>query len=183
MKHQDFQSNRLNMQLVEARLAPMIWSLLSDPSLYTFVPQDPPTLENLEKRYLFWENRLSPDKTEYWLNWVIFEKDSNSPIGTLQAGVHIESQVATIAYKVGTSYQRKGYGTESVIAMIEHLRTDYGVTQIKAWIDTRNVPSISLVEKIGMKQIQYIEKADHFKGSDSHEYVYQMDIADTRHSS
>ena len=176
MKHQGFQSVRLNMKLVEKKLAPVVLSLLSNPALYTFLPQEPPSLEVLEKDICFGKIVLSPDQTEYWLNQVVFDKTTNSAIGTLQAGVHIESQVATIAYKVGTDYQRKGYATESVTAMILHLQNNYNVTQIKSLVDTRNVPSISLVEKLGMKQIQYIEKTDHFKGSDSDEYVYQMDL-------
>ena len=119
---------------------------------------------------------MSPEETEYWLNWVMFEKETQEIIGTLQAGIHIESQVATIAYLIGTAFQRKGYGTEGVTSMIEHLKSNYEVSHIKAWIDTRNIPSIRLVEKVGMKRVELIEKADHFKGSDSDEYVYALDI-------
>jgi RimJ/RimL family protein N-acetyltransferase len=140
------------------------------------MPDDPPSLEKLEDRYAFWEQRISPDKTEYWLNWVVFTKEDTIPIGTLQAGVHIESKVASIAYKVGSSFQRRGYATEGVIAMIEHLKSNYDVVQIKAWIDTRNQPSIKLVERIGMTQVEFIAKADHFKGSHSDEYVYLLDL-------
>ena len=176
MLHQNFQSSRLDMKLVQKTLAPVVWSVLNDTTLYTYIPDEPPTLDKLEENYAFWEQRISPDKTEYWLNWVIFTKDEQKSIGTLQAGVHIESKVATIAYKVGTSFQRKGYATEAVTAMIEHLKLHYKVSQIKAWIDTRNQPSIKLAERIGMSQIEIIEKADHFKGSDSDEYVYQLNI-------
>ena len=164
------------MKLVKKELAVKVWPLLQDFSLYTYLPQDPPTLESLEKQYVFWEPCLSPDKTEFWLNLVVFEKNTQEVVGTLQAGVHRESKVATIAYMIGTAFQKKGYGTEAVVTMIEHLKKHYQVSQIKAWIDTRNLPSIRLVEKIGMKQVQFIENADHFKGSDSDEYVYQLDV-------
>ena len=176
MQHQDFSSSRLEIKLVQKTLARLVWPVLKDTSLYTYIPEDPPSLEKLEDRYAFWEQRISPDKLEYWLNWVIFTKKDQRAIGDLQATVHIESKVASIAYKVGSSFQRKGYATEGVTTMIEHLKSNYGVVQIKAWIDTRNQPSIQLVERIGMTQVEFIEKADHFKGSDSDEYVYQMDL-------
>jgi RimJ/RimL family protein N-acetyltransferase len=176
MHHQDFSSSRLDIKLVQKTLAHLVWPVLHDTSLYTYIPEDSLSLEKLENRYAFWEQRISPDKTEYWLNWVVFTKEDQRAIGELQAGVHIESKVASIAYKVGSSFQGKGYATEGVIAMIEHLKRNYGVIQIKAWIDTRNQPSIKLVERIGMTQVEFIEKADHFKGSDSDEYVYQLDL-------
>ena len=75
----------------------------------------------ITEQICFWEQRISPDKTEYWLNWVVFTKEDQKAIGELQAGVHIESRVASIAYKAG-SFQGKGYATEGVTAMIEHLK-------------------------------------------------------------
>ena len=176
MQHQNFSSSRLEMKLVQKILAPLVWPVLNDISLYAYIPDDPPTLEKLEERYAFWEQRISPDKTEYWLNWIVFTKEDQMAIGTLQAGVHMESKVASIAYKVGSSFQRNGYATEGVTTMIEHLKRNYGVIQIKAWIDTRNRPSIKLVERIGMTRVEFIAKADCFKGSDSDEYVYQLEF-------
>ena len=162
--------------MVQKALAIRVFPLLSDDSLYTYLPTEPPQIDKLEGQYLFWEQCMSPDKTEYWLNWVVFEKKTQEIVGTLQAGIHIESQVATIAYLIGRAFQGKGYGTEGVTSMIEHLKSNYEVSHIKAWIDTRNVPSLRLVEKVGMKRVEFIEKADHFKGSDSDEYVYALDI-------
>ena len=137
-----FSSSRLEDKIGTKNSCPFgLASVLNDTSLYTYIPEDPPSLEKLENRYAFWEQRISPDKTEYWLNWVVFTKEDQKAIGELQAGVHIESKVASIAYKVGSSFQGKGYATEGVTAMIEHLKSNYGVVQIKAWIDTRNQPS------------------------------------------
>ncbi|MBP9708765.1 MAG: GNAT family N-acetyltransferase [Oligoflexales bacterium] len=45
---------------------------------------------------------------------------------------------------------------------------------VKAWIDTRNLASINLVKKLGMTQVEFIAKADHFKGTDSDEFVFRI---------
>ena len=54
---------------------------------------------------------------------LFLQKEDQRAIEELQAGVHIESKVASIAYKVGRSFQGKGYATEGVTAMIEHLKS------------------------------------------------------------
>ena len=175
MTHTDFQSVRLSMELLMETHAPLIHSLLQDESIYTYMPDDPPELNQLKKKYSFWENRVSPDQTEFWLNWIITKKATQEIIGTVQATVHRENHGASVAYTIGVQFQGQGYGTEAVRSMIHHLKENYQVCRVKAWIDTRNSASIRLVEKVGMKQVEYIEKADHFKGSDSDEYVYQLD--------
>ena len=112
------------------------------------------------------------------MNWVVFLQDVSSQrtfVGTLQAGVHRSTSVATIAYTILPPFQGQGLGTEATLAMVEQLQNHYGVQTIKAWIDTRNASSIRLVEKLGMQQVDFIKKADHFKGQDSDEFVYQME--------
>ena len=176
MPFKDFNSKRLQMKRVQKQLASITWPVLNDPQLYHYLPEDPPTLLELEKRFSFWEPGISPDQSEYWLNWVLKDLESHLIVGTIQAGIHRESKIATIAYMLGSKFQRKGYAFEAISALIEFLKKDYQVSQIKAWIDTRNVPSIQLIEKLKFSRIELIEKADHFKGADSDEYVYLLDL-------
>jgi len=43
-----------------------------------------------------------------------------------------------------------------------------------AEIDPRNVSSIALVESLGFRRIAFQKNADHFKGSSSDEYRYEL---------
>ena len=176
MPFKDFQSVRLQMKPVKKSFAKQVWPILNDSRLYTYLPEDPPTLDTLERRFAFWEPGMSPDQSEYWLNWMIQAKDTQQVFGTIQAGIHRESKVATIAYILGSDFQKKGYATEAVSSLIDFLKKEYQVNQVKAWIDTRNIPSIRLVERLGLTRIELIEKADHFKGTDSDEFVYRLQI-------
>ena len=178
MTHINFSSPRLQIDLIKREHAQNAVAVLQHKELYRYIPQNPPTLEDLENRYSFWENRSSPDGTEYWLNWVILIPSSQQIVGTLQAGIHKERKEASIAYMIGIAFQGKGYGTEAVQALIQHCRIHYGVRVFKAWIDTRNTASIRLVQTLGMEQIEYIEKADHFDGQDSDEFVFQRTYTD-----
>ena len=173
--HRTFSSQRLSMVLITKEHASLLLPLLQHPDLYTFLPQDPPSLDKLEQQYAFWEQRKSPDNSEYWLNWVIFLTDSQRAIGTLQAGIELATSQASIAYLIGTAFQRQGFATEATSALIDHLHQQYQVSSIKAWIDTRNTASIRLVKKLGMRQVEFIAQADHFKGQVSDEFVFQLD--------
>ena len=166
-----FSSDRLTMTLVKKEHAKHSYLFLKDPLLYTYLPKDPPQLEALEKQYEFWESRESPDGSEYWLNWVVFHE--GTCMGTLQAGVHRQRKEADFAYMISTEFQGKGFGTEAVNALLNHLFTHYDVRTVKAWIDTRNRSSIRLVEKLGLDQVDFIKEADFFKGEQSDEFVYQ----------
>ena len=176
MDHVGFDSEHLSMELIHRGHAVQAIDVLSDKLLYTYIPRNPPILEDLERQYRFWERRDSPDETEYWLNWVIFLRTTRECVGTVQIGIDKQKREGSIAYMIGRNFQGRGYGTESVRAMLEHCQSHYGVQCFKAWIDTRNGASIRLVQKLGMKQVEFIEKADHFDGEDSDEYVFQLDV-------
>lgn len=56
--------------------------------------------------------------------------------------------------------------------MVDHLFESLRVRAVRANIDTRNLPSIRLVERLGSIQERLILQADHFKGTVRDELVY-----------
>lgn len=148
-------------------------ALLKDHELYDYVPQDPPELEKLKKTYEFWSKRLSPEGDELWLNWVARQKSTGEAIGHFQAGVK-EGPDSNLGYTVGRKFQRQGFAREALLGILSFLNTEIGIQSVKAWIDTRNIASIALVEKLGMVRIDFIKNADNFKGKNSDEFIYQI---------
>jgi len=147
---------------------------LQDERLYRFIPQDPPaSLRALEDRYDFLSARRSPDRREAWLNWAMRERSSGDYAGTLEATVH-DNRAATVAYTVFVPHQRRGFAAEACGRLLDHLFEDYRVGVVAAEIDTRNVASIALVESLGFERVGFHKDADHFKGSTSDEYRYEI---------
>jgi RimJ/RimL family protein N-acetyltransferase len=154
--------------------APLLYDRLQDERLYRFIPQDPPdTLEALEDRYQFLSGRRSPDGREAWLNWAVRERGSGEYAGTLEATVYDEG-TAIIAYMVFVPYQRRGIASEACGRLLEHLFEGYRASMVAAEIDTRNAASIALVESLGFERVGFQKDADHFKGSTSDEYRYEI---------
>lgn len=171
-----FESERLTFVPIMEAHAHWTQPILADEKLYTWMPATPPELTSLKTRYSFWESRRSPDGKELWWNWVIGLKSVDDEpqvlcLGTLQVGIDRASQVATLAYIIGSGFQRNGYATEAVLSLLDLLRNK-GVHQVMAWVDTRNVASIRLLDKVGLTPIDRIENADFFKGSQSDEWIY-----------
>jgi RimJ/RimL family protein N-acetyltransferase len=165
---------RLFLEPILPAHAPMLYENLQNEQLYRFIPQDPPApLQALTDRYDFLSSRRSPDGREAWLNWALRERSSGDYAGTLETTVY-DNASAIIAYTVFVPYQRRGYAAEACGRLLEHLFDDYRVGVVAAEIDTRNAASIALVESMGLERVGFQKDADHFKGSTSDEYRYEI---------
>ncbi len=161
---------RLRLEPLLAAHAAVLFGPLSDPSLYKFIPTDPPvSLEALTLRYRRLESRRSADGRELWLNWAAFTGEA--PACLIEASV-LPSRIVQVAYFTFVSHQRQGFAAEALSAVIEHLRDALGLTSARALLDTRNEASWRLLERLGFQNIRTILNADTFKGSSSDEFEY-----------
>ncbi len=172
------ETERLVLEPILPTHASGLFESSQDEGLYQFIPQDPPaTLRALEDRYGFLSGRRSPDGREAWLNWAVRERSSGDYAGTLEATVY-GNGTAIIAYMVFVPHQRRGFAAEACGRLLQHLFEDYRLSMVAAEIDTRNVASIALVEALGFERVGFQKDADHFKGSSSDEYRYEIEERD-----
>jgi RimJ/RimL family protein N-acetyltransferase len=149
-----------------------MFELLSDPGLYQFLPTDPPpTLDALVTRYERLATRSSPASDELWLNWIARAKSDGMCVGRVEVTIRGDAS-AYFAYEIGAGFQRRGFATEACRRVIQALFADYGLTRIVAEVDTRNVASIALLERLGFQRGSMRPHADFFKGAPSDEYTY-----------
>lgn len=168
-----FETERLRLEPLRESHAAELFELLSDPRMYTFVPQDPPeSLAWLAARYKRLETRRSTDGSEEWLNWVVRSKADGACIGTVQVTLCRDGR-AQMAYEIGVPTWRRGFATEACARVIEALFKQ-GATEVWAELDTRNEASIRLLQRLGFQRGAFKPKADHFKGTDSDEWTYSL---------
>ncbi|HEY0604719.1 MAG TPA: GNAT family protein [Herpetosiphonaceae bacterium] len=169
---QALETDRLRLEPLQPDHAPRLFSLLQDTQIYRYIPQEPPAaLSLLTQRYEQLARRLSPAGDQAWLNWAIQIASTSEYIGQVEATV-FEDQTAYLAYLIGSTFWGHGYATEACTRIIRLLFDDYGVTCVKAEVDTRNTASIRLLERLGFTRIGYQANADFFKGGSSDEYTY-----------
>jgi ribosomal-protein-alanine N-acetyltransferase len=82
------ETNRLLLEPLSGEHAVHMFAALSDPRIYTFIPQDAPrSLLELQNRYRQLEGRQSPAGDELWLNWAIQIRDCGRYIGLVEATI------------------------------------------------------------------------------------------------
>jgi RimJ/RimL family protein N-acetyltransferase len=171
-------SPRLILEAVSAAHAADMYEGLRDPALYEFIPEDPPVdLAALTRRYEVLARGHSADGTQLWMNWFLRPRDGGSCIGYVQATVKPSARHGFVAYLLLGRARGQGYAREALSTAITYLFARDPVDRLDhldALIDTRNARSIRLVESLGFQRVELIEKADHFKGSDSDEYRYRL---------
>ncbi|MFC9929085.1 GNAT family N-acetyltransferase [Streptomyces sp. NPDC127190] len=116
-------TERLTLLPLRVEHAEEMAAVLSDPGLHAFIGGAPHTAQALRARY----ERLvagSPDPAISWCNWAIRLRDAACLTGTVQATVSADDRGATaeIAWVVGTSWQRRGIGTEAARGLVAWLR-------------------------------------------------------------
>jgi RimJ/RimL family protein N-acetyltransferase len=164
---------RLLLEPLVVGHAQALYEPLQAPELYRFIPRDPPpSPDSLAARYAILATRYSPDRQELWLNWAVRQRDTGGYVGTVEATVY-PNRTAELAYQVFPPFWRHGFAAEACTCVLAHLVADYQVSHVAAAIDTRNVASIRLVERLGFTRVALTLQADYFKGATSDEYRYE----------
>lgn len=170
------ETERLSLEPLHSKHAIALFSFLQEESIYQYIPQNPPASPKvLEQRYQKLATRLSSGKSEAWLNWAVYHKQLQIYIGQLEATV-LPNRSSQIAYLFSPLFWRQGYAHEACQHLIFDLCQNYNLIEITAEVDTRNLASIRLLQKLGFVIVKTIENADFFGGNVSSEYIFRLDF-------
>lgn len=139
--------------------AEQMFVVLSDPAIYAFENEPPPSLEWLRARFAKLESRQSPDGQAQWLNWVV-RLPTSELIGFVQATVHLNG-FADIAYVFASAHWGRGLAREAVEAMIAELIAHYPVRALSAVLKRENVRSLKLLDHLGFSLASPAEHVEH----------------------
>lgn len=168
-----FETERMRLEPLCESHAAELFTIFSEARMYRFVPQEPPaTRAMLARRFALLETRRSPEGTEAWLNWVLRSKLDSACLGCVQATIRGDDR-AQLAYELGVPYWRRGLATEACRCVVKALFDD-GISEVWAELDTRNVASMRLLERLGFRRGALRRNAAFFKGADSHEWTYSL---------
>jgi [ribosomal protein S5]-alanine N-acetyltransferase len=143
-----FDTARLRLEPQVAGHAPAMFEVLSDPAIYEFENEPPPSVAWLVDRYGRLESRQSPDGSEAWLNWVV-RLPGGELAGTVQATVLSEDGLALVAYELASRHWRQGIGREAVSGLLDELALQYGATHFAAILKCANYRSAGLLRCLG----------------------------------
>lgn len=152
--------------------------VLRDPSIFEYLSGEPPTLEELERRYRFLAGGKSPDGSQQWLTWILRESSgAGSAVGFTQASIEEPLQFH-VAYVIGRDHQRMGYAGEATRAMLDAVFQRYRVERAIIEVDVRNAASIRLAEALGFRRVDTRPTAAHPAEAEITDHVYELTRAE-----
>lgn len=141
---------RLELRRTRVEDAAPMFDALRDPQMYAFIPRSAPQdVGEVAQRFARITAETAPGRAEQWLNWTVWLREDNAPIGMVEATVPADQRVS-IGYMFDPRFWRRGYGREAVKAMLDHL-VAHGARGFEASIDVRNAASKALIASLGFK--------------------------------
>lgn len=121
------------------------------------------------------QKNFEPNIPGTWFQVAIELKNNNNLIG--DCAIHTlkedPSQVE-VGFTIEPIYQGKGYAVEALRCLFDYLFNTLSKHRVIARTDARNIRSINLLEKLGMRREGYFIKNAWYKGEYTDEYLYAM---------
>jgi RimJ/RimL family protein N-acetyltransferase len=140
-------------------------------------------------QYLYWFERNLEDtknalehkknatifKEDASIVWAVVHKDTSKLIGEVSLTWHSQiHQQGEVGFVFNPDYQRKGYATESTLAVLSLGFNELKLHRIYGRCDTRNIASYKLMERLGMRREAHFIHNEIFKGEWGDEFVYAL---------
>ncbi len=111
---------------------------------------------------------FSSDSTEQL--WLVFEKEQDTIIGYVDFGFSSKTKCESVGIFLSKKCTHKGYGTQIMQAMLEHLKST-GVKVVDYCCDDTNIASQKLAKKLGFK---FVNPRKTKKGSVVYDYTINL---------
>ncbi len=105
--------------------------------------------------------RRAPGEPGGWVQLSVEQRESGRLVGDVGISrADGEPDVIKLGYTMAPEFQGRGYGTETVRALVAYAFENLGAGVVRAYTSVDNVPSIRVAEKVGMQLVERIEHRD-----------------------
>ncbi len=110
-----------------------------------------------------------------WLQIAIALKQTGQLVGDCALKIHAtDPRQATIGITLNRPFQRQGFATEALSALLDHLFFERHLHRVVADTDPANVPAWKLLERLGMRREAHCRQSLWFKGRWADEFFYAI---------
>jgi RimJ/RimL family protein N-acetyltransferase len=146
----------------------------SDPEIVRYVPYPPLSRERAEERLRSIATMTAIDDEAQNLRLAVVLPETDEVVGDVSMWCSPSDRLqAEIGYVFNARFQGRGYATEAVSELLRIGFEEAGVHRITANADARNVASIRVMERIGMRREAHFVQGSYEKG----EWVDEVEYA------
>ena len=107
-----------------------------------------------------------------WFQFAVELKETREFVGDLGFRVGEDGRQAEVGYTLAREHWGEGYASEAVSRLLDYAFEDLGLHRICAITDQENLPSVAVLERLGLRhEDSFVENA-WFKGRWSSEHLY-----------
>jgi RimJ/RimL family protein N-acetyltransferase len=100
----------------------------------------------------------APGDPQGWVQMSVEERQTGRLVGDVGLSpAEGEPGVIKVGYTIDPAYQRNGYATEAVAALIDYAFGTLGADVVRAYASADNVASIRVADKVGMRLMERFE--------------------------
>lgn len=166
-------SKRLSMRQITATDWALFERLHTDPEVIKQcfdLPSDTDIREKFESRLPVW-SVTSGD----WLCLVITDKETGDDIGI--TGFYYDGKAAEVGYLIQPQFAGKGYGTESLMALVSWSARTLSIGHYQAIVTAGNAASERVLEKSGF-QLSHVDPDAYSIGGKLYaDHVFKLNIS------
>lgn len=163
------ETSRLIIRLIDDNDLDVLYKLNSDPVVMKYVGDGTPDnmegvkagLERIKQYY---------QKHPGFGIWAIIDKKHNKFTGLCMLKYWDDTPEVEVGYRLLQEHWGKGYAYESAEASVKYGRDKLGLKRIIATAHAENIPSIKILEKLGLK----FERVETFEGRTKN--FYSIDL-------
>jgi RimJ/RimL family protein N-acetyltransferase len=104
----------------------------------------------------------------------VIEKKDGTRVGFITHYFVLPAKRMEIGYDLIPSERGKGYGTEAVQIIVDHLFLTKDIVRIQAVTNVGNIPSQRILEKAGFKKEGTLRKVGYVRGEYVDAYIYSV---------
>jgi RimJ/RimL family protein N-acetyltransferase len=153
----------------------------SDPEIVRYIPWPERTREQVRAGIVAFKDRTRMERSGDALVLAMVEKRSGTVIGQMNVGITSrEDAQGEFGYVVARAFGRRGFATEASAAVLDYAFDVLDLHRVTAQIDTRNVASVGVVTKLGLRREAEFRENEWFKGEWTSSWIYAILAAEWR---
>jgi RimJ/RimL family protein N-acetyltransferase len=166
-------TDRLILRRFRASDAPVLAAYRSDPEVARYQSWDAPFPLDRAEAAVRGFAAASPSEPG-WFQYAIELTAEAALIGDVAVRLHDNRLQGEIGFTLATAYQKRGYATEAVSAVLDRLFRVQGLHRVMGECDARNTRSAALMERLGFTREGLLRQQTFLKGEWTDDLLYGL---------